>query len=182
MPNELNLPSILNDDVDAFSVFSKNISEKLHVSRPFGGIFFTWKNNIRKFVSIRTYNDHRTLGLSLSFEAKSIMLLNVYFPTTDPEADDEFSHYIGGKTFIIAECDEPGSVRFTESLSMCGDHQLKVGDVETLLLNSYSHVKHGSLSRTWLDHCLVSEGFISSMLDCRLLDNFSVSDDCPLVM
>ena len=26
----------------------------------------------------------------------------------------------------------PGSVRFAEYLSMCGDHQLKAGDIETL--------------------------------------------------
>ena len=194
MPNELNLPSILNDDVDAFSVSAMNISEKLHVGRPFGGISFIWKKNISKFVSIRTYNDSRILGLSLSFQAKSILLLNVYFPTTGPDGDDEFSHYIGKITSIIAECDEenvcvigdfnasPGSARFTELLSMCGDHQLKVGDVETLPLSSYSHVNHGSLSRTWLDHCLVSEGLFSSMLNCRLLDDFSVSDHCPLVI
>ena len=34
MLNELNLPSQLNDDVDAFSVSAMNISEKLHVGRP----------------------------------------------------------------------------------------------------------------------------------------------------
>ena len=34
------------------------------------------------------------------------MLLNVYFPTTGPDGDDEFSHYIGRRTLIIAECDE----------------------------------------------------------------------------
>ena len=69
MPNELNLPSILNDDVDAFSVSAMNISKKLHVGRPFGGISFIWKININKFVSIRTYNDPRFLGLSLSYES-----------------------------------------------------------------------------------------------------------------
>ena len=42
----------------------------------------------------------------------------------------------------------PGSARFTNLLSMCGDHQLKIGDVEILMLSSYSHVNHGSLSRT----------------------------------
>ena len=40
----------------------------------------------------------------LSFEAKSILLLNVSFPTTGPDGDDEFSHYIGKITSIIAEC------------------------------------------------------------------------------
>ena len=60
----------------------------------------------------------------------------MYFPTTGPDGDDEFSHYIGKLHSIIAECDEenvcvieeydasPGSARFTELMSMCGVHQL----------------------------------------------------------
>ena len=55
MTNELNLPSILNDDVEAFSVSAMNIWEKLHVGRTFGGISVIWKKKINKFVSIRTY-------------------------------------------------------------------------------------------------------------------------------
>ena len=84
----------------------------------------------------------------------------MYFPVTGPDHDDKFSLYIGRIISIIAECDDenvcvvgdvnasPGSTRFTDLLSMCGDHQLKVGDVETLPLSIYSHVNHGSLSRT----------------------------------
>ena len=84
----------------------------------------------------------------------------MYFPTTGPDGDDEFLHYKGRTTSIIAECDEesicaigyfnasPGSARLTELPSKCGDRQPKVGDVETLPLNSFSHVNHGSLSRT----------------------------------
>ena len=41
--NELNLQSILTDDVDAFSVSAMNISVKFHVGRPFGGFSFIWK-------------------------------------------------------------------------------------------------------------------------------------------
>ena len=110
------------------------------------------------FVPIRTYNEPWILGLLLYFEEKSILLLNVYFSTTGPDGEDEFSHYIGRVTSITAECDEenvcvigdfiasPGSAKFAELLSTCGDHQLKIGDVENLLLSSYSTVKHVSLS------------------------------------
>ena len=84
---------------------------------------------------------------------------------------------------VIGGCNtSSGSARFTELLSMCEDHQLKVGDVETLPLSSSSHVNQGSLSRICLDFCLVSEGLFSSILNCRLLDNFSVSDHCPLAI
>ena len=98
MPNELNFPSILNDDVDAFSVSAMNISEKLHFGKSFGGTSFIQKNNIIKFVSIRKQKYPRFLGLSLSFEVKSILMSNAYFPTTGPDGDDEMSHYIGRKS------------------------------------------------------------------------------------
>ena len=105
MLNELNSPSLLNDDVDVFSVYAMSFSE--------------------------TQKDPRILGLLLSFEEKSILLLNLYFPTTGPNGEDYFSHYIGGITSLIAECDEenvsmigdfnasPWSATFAELLSMC---------------------------------------------------------------
>ena len=84
----------------------------------------------------------------------------MYFPTHGPDGEDEFSHNICRIVSIIAECDEdnlygmggfnasPGRARFTKLLSVCGDHQLKVGDVETPPLSNYSHINHGPLSRT----------------------------------
>ena len=65
---------------------------------------------------------------------KSILPLNVYFLTTSPHGDVEFS--------IIATREEenvcvigvfnasPGSARFTELLSMCRDHHLYVSDLK----------------------------------------------------
>ena len=34
------------------------------------------------------------------------------------------------------------NAKITELLSTCGDHQLKLGDFETLPLSSFSHVNH----------------------------------------
>ena len=45
MPNEFNLPSIHNDDMDAFSVSAMHISDNLHVGTPVGGISFMGEKN-----------------------------------------------------------------------------------------------------------------------------------------
>ena len=67
------------------------------------------------------------------------------------------SFSIWGILSIIAERDEehvcvignliasPGSARSREALSLCEDYQLKVADVDTLPLTSYSHSNSGSL-------------------------------------
>ena len=194
MPNELHLPSVLHDNLDSYSISSMDISEGLIVGRPFGGLSFIWKKEISKFITIKTYDDSRILGLSLSFDAKSILVLNVYMPTTSQDGEDEFSQYIGRLSSIIAESDEehiciigdlnasPGSARFREVLSLCEDYQLKIADVDTLPSTSYSHINSGSLSRSWIDHCLVSENLFSSMAECRFHEDFAVSDHCPLII
>ena len=169
-----------------------NIRENSRVGRPFDSISFIWKNKISKFVSFNTYIDPSILGLSLSFEAKSILLLNIYSRTFASDSDDEFSHYIGIKTSILAECDEEnkcvmrdfneflGSTRCTELLSICVDHQLKVSFVETLpLSSSFLYVNHGYLSRTWIDHYIASGDLF---FFCRLLDNFAVCNHCLLLV
>ena len=56
------------------------------------GLYF-----ILQRVNYATYNDPRILGLSLYFEEKSVLLLNLYFPTTGLDGDDKFSHYMGKK-------------------------------------------------------------------------------------
>ena len=57
MPNELNLPSLLNDDVYAFSVSVGNISEKLHVGRPLAEF-----PSSGKIVSVNLFQLVRTIG------------------------------------------------------------------------------------------------------------------------
>ena len=194
MPNEFHLLSVLHDNLDSYSLSAMDISEGLIVGRPFGGISFIWKMEKSKFITMKTYDDSRVLGLSLSFDAKSILVLNVYMPTTSQDGKDEFFQYIGRISSIIAESGKehisllgdlntsPGSARFGEVLSLCEDYQLRVADVDTLPSASYSHINSGSLSKSWIDHCLVSENLFSSNAACRYQEDFAVSKYCPLII
>ena len=56
MPNELNIPSILNDNVNAFPVSAINISENLHTDRPFG------------LLGVPRYTSARTLFVNTRWE------------------------------------------------------------------------------------------------------------------
>ena len=106
MPNELKLPSILDDNVDAFSVSAMHISEKLHRRRLSSGISFILKKIIlvSLFPFRRKYNYPRVLGLSLYFEAKSILLLNGILQQLFRIVMMNL-HSIGRITSVISECD-----------------------------------------------------------------------------
>ena len=99
---------------------------------------------------------------------------------------------MGRLSSIIAECYEenvciigdlnaaPTSARFNEVLSLCDDNSMKVCDTLMLDSNTYTHLNQGSLTRSWLDHCIVSEALLESIGDCNTGSDFSTSDHCTL--
>ena len=193
LPTEMNSTNI-NDDVNYFSISSVDLEENFLVGRPYGGLTFIWKNHLSRSVQIREYNDPRILGLSLSLENKSILILKICLPTNSQNNNEEFVIYMGKLPAILTECDEehiciigdmnasPGSGKFDEIKSLCRDHDLIMADVELLPHNSFSHLNHGSLTRSWLDHSLLSENLARSIIERKLLDDFSTSDHCPLTL
>ena len=68
--------------------------------------FFQLYKKIGKMVPIETYKKSMILGLLLSFDAKSILLSNGYFPISGPVDDHCFSHCLRRITSIFAEYDE----------------------------------------------------------------------------
>ena len=193
LPNELNLTNI-NKNVNSFSISSVNLEDKILVGRPYGGLTFIWKNDLSKNVQIREYKDSRILGLSLSLEGKSILILNVYVPTNSPNYCEEFTIYMGKISAILSNCEEenvcvigdmnasPGNSRFDEIKSLCRDHEMVIADVEILPQDSFSHLNHGSLTSSWIDHSLMSLRLLQSVVECKLIDDFSTSDHCPLTL
>ena len=59
---------------------------------------------------------------------------------------------------------------------------MKTCDVERLPADTYSHINHGSLSCSWIDHCAVSEALYSSLSDCEINTDFSTSDHSALTI
>ena len=193
MPDELTLPSTLCSAMDAHSISAVDTTEQILVGRPFGGLTIMWKKALAKNIRIKQYNDPRILGISVNLENRSVLFINVYLPSLrSGVTDDDFAPYLGRLSSIIAECEEenvcvigdfncaPGTERFSDAQSMFFDHNVKFYDYEKLPLNSYSHINYGHLTRSWLDHCAVSEGLCDAISCCELTEDFSTSDHCPL--
>ena len=76
MPIDLKLTNA-NDNVYSFSISCLKLKDQILVGRAYEGPMFIWKNILSKNLQIREYNDPRILGLPLSTENKSILILDV---------------------------------------------------------------------------------------------------------
>ena len=60
-----------------------------------------WKKCISEYVTILQYDDPRLLGLSLKLPQRTILFINVFLPTNNPENDEIFTFYLGKLSSII---------------------------------------------------------------------------------
>ena len=157
-----------------------------------GGVTYILKKSISKYVTIKQFNDSRILGLSLGLEDKNKLFLNVYLPARRSGDDDDYMVYLGKLSSIIADAEEenlcilgdfncaPGSERYMDVVEMLSSTSMRVCDTGYFPNDTYTHVNAGSLSRTWLDHCAMSESLRGCMTSCSVTDDFATSDHCPL--
>ena len=192
LPNEVEMPSSLHAEVDSFSISAVDLGREILKGRPYGGVTYIWKKSISKYVTIKQYDDSRILGLSLGLEDKNILLLNVYLPTRGSGDDEDYMVYLGKLSSIIADAEEenlcifgdfncaPGSERYMDMAEMLSSHSMRMCDTDYLPSDTYTHVNAGSLSRTWLDHCAMSESLRECIANCAVTDDFATSDHSPI--
>lgn len=80
----------------------------------------------------------------------------------------------------IRDCNADVEKQFYgELVQMCSDLELVISDVKRLPSNSYSHVNNVSLSRAWIDHCVVSH-VVYEATSKICIDNHNTSDHFPM--
>ena len=89
-------------------------------------------------------------------------------PTERSLDDEEFTVYVGKISAKIAAAKVenvcimgdfnciPVSEGLTEFTSMLKDHSIRKVDTKLLPDNTFTHINHGCLSRSWFAHCAVS--------------------------
>ena len=192
IPAELHLPSQLNNAFEGYSISSVDMSNGLLSGRPFGGLSFLWSKDLSKYINVLQYDDDRILGILLKLPNKSILFLNVYMPSSAHDETDLYNYYLGKLSSIIAECQEenicilgdlnasPGTGRYNDLISMSHEYDMIISDVSRLPPDTYTHINHASLSRSWLDHFLVTTVLDDSITNVTVCNDFSTSDHCPI--
>ena len=69
---------------------------------------------------------------------------------------------------------------FNEWTDTCTEKSMSFADVEYLNPDSYTHINNATLTRSWLDHCLVTRSVWNSITDIRILYDYYQSDHIPL--
>ena len=85
--------------------------------------------------------------------------------------------------FVIGDFNtNTGGMFYENWLKLCEDYGTMLSDVAFLPDFSFTHVNHGSLARTWLDHCLSSQTFHNSISEVCIKYECQGSDHLPLVI
>ena len=77
---------------------------------------------------------------------------------------------------------DPTKEYYTELKRMCYANELIISDVEKLPADSYTHVNSGSLSRSWLDHCVSSPIVHAAIADIHIDYSCNASDHMPMTV
>ena len=192
--NDLDIVKNIHKDFSGFSISSVRDDVDIHRGRPHGGLSFMWSKSLTPFIDIVSYEDDRLLGLSFKHRDKSTLFINVYLPTNVRENVDRYLNYVGKISAIIEESQyenicllgdfnaSPGTDYFVELCTLCSSHDLIMTDVALLPGSSYTHVNQAFLTKSWLDHCLLSENLHLIITDCYIDYDCVQSDHFPVIM
>jgi hypothetical protein len=168
------------------------VSDEIRVGRPYGGLTFIWQQSLSTNIKIRQYDCDRILGLSVTFGGTSVLFLNVYFPVNSRDNLEEYLRCMGVLGSILESREEqqicvlgdfnasPHTARFVEIEELFSEHNVAFQDTRHLPPDTYTHVNHGSLSTSWIDHIALSSLLLDATISCYTLPDVACTDHCVI--
>ena len=190
-PNELSLLDNVHQHFNSFSLSSVNLQEEVLVGRPYGGISILWNKSLGLNSNVIQYDDKKILGFSLTLQGLTYLFLNVYLPYYCPENETNYDMYLEKVASIIDGADAAGVVVlddfnahinssfYRELIEMCSSKDLIIS-ILLLPCNTFTHVNNGSLSRSWLDHCISSQSMHNAISNILVDMEYSGLDHFPI--
>ena len=162
--------------------------------RPFGGISILWKKALGLYCKVIQFDDDRLFGLSIKIGYLRYLFLNVYLPYYSADNYGDYDMYMGKIATIIDDSDAAGVVImgdfnacprkpndfYCELQHLCNLKDLFISDVNNLPQDTFTHVNNGSLTRSWLDHCLTSASLQNVISNITVNNDYHGSDHFPL--
>lgn len=178
--DELHGPNTLHNDFVSFSMTAMDDTQVLRRGRPYGGLTSLWHKRLSKHIRVSGAQNPRVLSITYKDDRLSI-LVNVHLPTKIRENMDDQAMCLGTLASLVDSAQEqhvcvlgdfnaaPGTPFFSDLQHMCEDRDMVVADVRTLPPTSSTHVNMGCLSRTWLDHVVLSPCLHNALDGCTIL-------------
>ena len=195
-PHEFVKLSNIHRSFHAFSLSSMDMGTGLVVGRPRGGLSILWRKSLSHLCKIVQFDDERILGLSLHIGDIKYMILNVYLPFCSQENWQEYLLYMGKLTSIVDSTEADGFAVigdfnsdpyksthryfFRELEQFYIGRDLVMADTCRLAEGSYTHINNGNLSRSWLDHCIVSPMLNEALTNVSIDNTYCGSDHFPM--
>ena len=191
MPHETNFLDHVHSDFNNFSMSSVDAGSLL-IGRPYGGLSILYKKSLTINGNILTFDDERLLGFEILSENLKYLFINVYLPYYSEENMHDFTMYMGKLESIVEESEVNGVVivgdfnsnprteYYAQLQQLCEDQDLIISDTALLPADSYTHLNNSSLSKSWLDHCVMSQSLHHAITNIFIDNDISISDHFPL--
>ena len=190
-PDNLEFLNGVHEDFTCHSISAVDLGQPL-VGRPFGGLSILWRKSLGIKATLKTFEHNRMLGIQFETNFRRLLIINVYLPYYCLENYDEYLQCLGKIAYEIEDYDHSdvmimgdfnanvGGPFFREWTALSDDLNMEFVDVSRLTHESYTHINNGSLSKTWLDHCLTTRTVSRSIENIHILYDYFFSDHLPL--
>lgn len=188
---DLSCLNSLHENYHGFGVATRDLRDGLLVGRVPGGVAFMWKKSLDSCTKPLVFNHNWCIGLDVSINGKSFILLNVYLPYQSTENEDKYMDCLAAISSCVNELQttcfaimgdfnanlmSTGHSLFGKHLvNFCNDNDYIISSKSLLPPDSYTYVCEARGTHSWLDHVVSSEDFNQSVNHMSI--GYDITDD-----
>lgn len=190
--DELNLLNSINRNFIGRGTSAMNTDGGIISGRPFGGVAILWRKNLELNVNVKRFQDPRFIGIELTINKSTILLVNSYMPYECSDNKEDFIFYLGMLQDLVesSSCDKIaiigdwnaniGSLFGGLMSDFATSNSMLISDVTLLPSDSYTYISEAHNSTSWLDHCVSSSAFHKLINFCDIGYDYVISDHRPI--
>jgi exonuclease III len=183
---------------DKFSYTGKSAvdtSEGVLTGRPHGGVALLWRKDVFPSVSVIQCSSVRLAAIKVKLDnERAILVFSVYMPTNKSENLPFFTECLSEICAIIESSDvesvfilgdfnaDPYGLFAKELLVFCAEQKWSCADMELLPSDTHTFVSEAHGTRSWLDHCVVTNAARTSVLNVSVVYDTYWSDHYPILV
>lgn len=200
LPEEIPYLGTIHTGFGYTGISAVDTSADILRGRPYGGVALLWNTSVFQNVSVIQCSNNRVCAIKIETGNRSIIVISVYMPVNALVNLPDFTNCLGAVSAIISEQNvdsvfilgdfnaDPQEVFFNELNDFCKEQHWSCADINILGLNSdtYTFISESHGTRSWLDHCIVTQSAASIVIkayvkyDCLWSDHFPLVIECNL--
>ncbi|XP_045456287.1 uncharacterized protein LOC123666124 [Melitaea cinxia] len=194
-PHELPELEGINKEFGSTGTSAMDASAGLLTGRPYGGVAILWRKSAFRSVSVIDCGDARLSAVKIQASGMSFMLFSVYMPTDCPDNLHTFTQCLSSISAIIEENSDcsvvymlgdfnahPNELFCRHLLEFCDDQTWTCVDLNLMKDDTYTFISEAHGCVRWLDHCVVTNAALSTIVNVQVEYDVQWSDHFPLII